>query len=136
MVLRREQMAPETFYIDDAQKQLYAWFPEDPTRGGVELSTRDLLLDPSAAGPNGASYIHLHGLTFRRAANFAQRGAVRIAGSHWRVEDCVFEQMNGPGASITGADHLLRRCTFRDNGQLGFGAVRAHRLRLERCRLL
>jgi hypothetical protein len=136
MVMRREQLAPDTFYIDDAGKQLYAWFPDDPSRGGAEASTREVLLDAKAGGHSGASYIHLRGLTFRGAANFAQRGAVRIVGSHWLVEDCVFEAMNGPGASITGPDHLLRRCTFRDNGQLGFGAARAHRLRLEECRLL
>jgi parallel beta-helix repeat protein len=136
MVLRRQQMAPDTFFIDDDEKALYAWFPEDPARGGAELSTRDLLLEGSPAARRGIHHIHLRGLTFRRAANFAQRGAVRIDGSHWRIEDCVFEGMNGPGASITGTDHLLRRCTFRDNGQLGFGASRAHRLRLEACRLL
>jgi parallel beta-helix repeat protein len=136
MVLRRQQMAPETFFIDDAEKMLYAWFPEDPARGGAGLSTRGLLLEPSPAARQGVDHIHLRGLTFRRAANFAQRGAVRVAGSHWQIEDCIFEEMNGPGASITGSDHLLRRCTFRENGQLGFGAARAHRLRLEACRLL
>jgi parallel beta-helix repeat protein len=136
MVLLRQQMAPDTFFIDDPEKALYAWLPEDPARGGAELSTRDVLLEPAPTARAGIRYIHLRGLTFRRAANFAQRGAVRIAGSHWRIEDCVFEGMNGPGASITGSDHLLRRCTFRENGQLGFGAVRAHRLRLEACRLL
>jgi parallel beta-helix repeat protein len=134
MVMRREQVAPDTFFIDDVGKMLYAWFPEDPSRGGVEASTRELLLTP--AGSGGVSHIRLRGLTFRAAANFAQRGAVRIAGSGWRVEECVFERMNGPGASITGPDHLLQRCTFRDNGQLGFGAARAHRLRLIECRLL
>jgi parallel beta-helix repeat protein len=134
MVMRREQLAPDTFFIDDAGRMLYAWFPEDPTRGGAEASTRDLLLTP--AGTAGVSHVHVRGLTFRAAANFAQRGAVRIAGSGWRVEDCVFERMNGPGASITGPGHLLRHCTFRDNGQLGFGAARAHRLRLIECRLL
>jgi hypothetical protein len=134
MVMRREQLAPETFFIDDAGKMLYAWFPEDPARGGAEVSTRDVLLAPASTA--GASHVRLRGLTFRAAANFAQRGAVRITGSGWRVEDCVFEKMNGPGASITGTDHLLLRCTFRDNGQLGFGAARAHRLRLIECRLL
>src|SRR5207248_2775266 len=102
MVMRREQMAPDTFFIDDEGKLLYAWLPEDPSRGGAEASTREVLLDASSGGRDGASYIYLRGLTFRAAANFAQRDAVRVDGSHWRVEDCIFEAMNGPGATITG----------------------------------
>jgi parallel beta-helix repeat protein len=141
MVMRREQLAPDTFFIDDGGKVLYAWFPEEPSRGGAELSTRQLLCESRSSAPDqnrevSARFISLQGLTFRYAANFAQRGGVNIAGGHWRVEDCVFEKMNGPGASITGSDHVLRRCTFRENGQLGFGASRAHRLRVEQCRLL
>jgi hypothetical protein len=136
MVVRREQLAPGTFYVDDEGKALYGWFDDDPARGGAELSTREVLLAPPAGSQKPPSYIVLRGLTFRYAANFAQRGAVRIEGDHWRVEDCIFERMNGPGATITGPDHLIRRCTLRDNGQLGFGADAAHRLRLEECRLL
>jgi hypothetical protein len=136
MVLRREQLAPDCFFVDDEGKTLDAWFPEDPSRGGAELSTREILLHPAGTPAPPVGYLVLRGLTFHAAANFAQRGGARIEGSHWRVEDCVFERMNGPGASVTGPDHLLRRCVFRDNGQLGFGATGAHRLRLEECRLL
>jgi Right handed beta helix region len=136
MVMRREQLAPGTFTIDDEGKALYGWFDDDPARGGAELSTREILLGLRATDRKRPGYVVLRGLTFRHAANFAQRGAVRIEGDHWRVEDCVFEEMNGPGATITGPNHLIRRCTFRDNGQLGFGADGAHRLRLEQCRLL
>jgi hypothetical protein len=78
MVMRREQLAPGTFYVDDEGKAIYGWFDEDPARGGAELSTREVLL----AAASHPSYIVLRGLTFRYAANFAQRGAVRIEGRH------------------------------------------------------
>jgi hypothetical protein len=41
--------------------------------------------------------------------------------------------MNSSGASFEGEDAVVRRCTFRDNGQLGFGASRAHRLLFTEC---
>jgi hypothetical protein len=49
------------------------------------------------------------------------------------VEDCAFERANGPGASFSGRGHTIRRCAFRENGQLGFGAWSCHETRLEDC---
>jgi len=49
------------------------------------------------------------------------------------MEDCIVESMNASGASFTGQDMTVRRCVFRDNGQLGFGASRAHRLLFTEC---
>jgi parallel beta-helix repeat protein len=45
----------------------------------------------------------------------------------------VVEAMNACGASFLGEDAIARRCVFRDNGQLGFGASRAHRLLFTEC---
>jgi parallel beta-helix repeat protein len=78
----------------------------------------------------------VRGITFRYAANHAQRGAFSLAAGDlrgWLVEDCVFERANGPGASFSGAEHVIRRCTFQDNGQLGFGASSCHATRVEAC---
>ena len=77
--------------------------------------------------------MQLHGLRFRYAANMAQHGAVVLAGHHHTMGDCVVEAMNASGASFTGEDAVVRRCVFRDNGQLGFGAGRAHRLLFTGC---
>ncbi len=63
----------------------------------------------------------------------AQHGAVVLAGGHDTMEDCVIEAMNASGATFTGEDAVVRRCVFRDNGQLGFGASRAHRLLFTEC---
>lgn len=38
------------------------------------------------------------------------------------------EDMNSCGATFSGEHQIVRRCVFRDNGQLGFGANGAHEL--------
>jgi hypothetical protein len=43
------------------------------------------------------------------------------------------EQMNSSGATFAGAHQIVRRCVFRDNGQLGFGANGAHDLLFTEC---
>ena len=132
-VLRREQLAPGTFLVDLGEKKLYVWLHDSGNPGGTDLeaSTRTQWL---AAAP-GVSHVRIRGITFRYAANHAQRGAFSFGdGSRgWVVEGCVFERANGPGASLTGAGHLVRRCVFQDNGQLGFGAWNCHQTRMEEC---
>jgi parallel beta-helix repeat protein len=131
-VLRREQLAPDTFFVDLRAKKLLVWLRHggSPADADLEASTRTRWL---AAAP-GASHVRVRGITFRYAANHAQRGAFFLAGANargWVVEDCVFERANGPGASFAGHGHLLRRCVFRDNGQLGFGASGCHQTVVE-----
>src|SRR5207249_1122828 len=140
-VLRREQLAPGTFLADTDAKRLYVWLHDngDPSHTEIEASTRSGWL----GAESGASYVHLRGLTFRYAANHAQRGAFALGRSYgagpaatsrgWLVEDCVFERANGPGASLSGEDHRFRRCIFQDNGQLGFGTSRCHHTVMEAC---
>jgi hypothetical protein len=133
-VLRREQLAPGTFHVDLGAKELLVWLRQggNPAGADLEASTRTQWL---AALP-GVSHVRVRGITFRYAANHAQRGAFVIGdgGSReWVIEDCVFERANGPGASFTGEGHLLRRCVFQDNGQLGFGAYNCHQTRMEDC---
>jgi parallel beta-helix repeat protein len=132
-VLRREQLAHGTFFVDLAAKKLLVHLRDDsdPSACDLEASVRTQWL----AGGVGVSHVHVRGLTFRYAANHAQRGAFWIGGKSrdWVVEDCVFERANGPGASFTGRGHIIRRCVFQDNGQLGFGAYSCHDTRLEQC---
>jgi hypothetical protein len=78
-------------------------------------------------------YVVVRGLNFRFAANMAQHGAVVLQGNHDTLEDCTFESMNSSGATFTGTNNVVRRCVFRDNGQLGFGANGAHNLVLTEC---
>lgn len=119
-VLKRELMSPGTFFVDEANKRLYLWDRGDrdlsKDRLDVEASVRPLLLQCKAP------YVHLRGLRFRYAANAAQSGAVQMLGDYGLLEDCVMEKMNSNGASFDGKGLVVRRCTFRDNGQLGFSA--------------
>ena len=93
----------------------------------VEASTREWILTVKG------SYVTIKGIRFRYAANHAQQGAVEFSGSHVTVEDCIFEYTNASGAEFTGPDITVRNCTFQHNGQLGFGANHAHRLRMTGC---
>src|SRR5262249_28912764 len=47
--------------------------------------------------------------------------------------DCAFESTNSSGATFAARGLAVRRCVFRDNGQLGFGAARAHDLLFSEC---
>ena len=132
-VLRREQVSHGTFYVDLGAKKLYVWLGNsmDPARTEVEASTRTQWL----TGVRDVSFVYVRGITFRYAANHAQRGAFSVPyGSRgWQVVDCVFERTNGVAVTITGDGHLFRRCIFQDNGQMGLGAYACHNTRIEEC---
>lgn len=128
-VLSTNQLAPGTFFVDVAQQALHVW----------DLASRDLRKIPVEASVRQelfrveGDFVQLQGLRFRYAANMAQHGAVVLAGAHDVMEDCVIESMNSSGATFQGSNVIVRRCVFRDNGQLGFGASRAHALLLTEC---
>jgi len=132
-VLARGQLAPGTFYADLDGKKLFVWLrgSDDPNNTEMEASVHSTWLTASPS----VSFVTIRGITFRHAANHAQRGAFAIGAgaTGWRVEDCVFERANGPGASLTGRRHLFLRCQFRDNGQLGFGTSRCDDTRIVAC---
>ena len=129
-VLSREHLSRGTFYVDLDAKRLYLW-----ARDNADL-TKDVLVEASVRQvlwQSKGDYLRLRGVRFRYAANMAQHGAAEFSGNHNVVEDCVFESMNSSGATFTGQDLTVRRCTFQDNGQIGFGANRAHNLLFTGC---
>ena len=128
-VLSSNQLAPGAFFADVDKSALFAWdsASEDLNKTDVEASVRSEILRVEGA------YVQICGLRFRYAANAAQHGAVLMAGQGGLLQDCVVESMNASGAAFLNQDIVVRRCTFRDNGQLGFGASRAHRLLLTEC---
>ncbi len=125
-VLNAGQLAPGSFFVDVTNKTLLVWDigSRDLNKVPVEASVRQEVFRVEG------DYVHVRGVHFRYAANMAQHGAVVLAGRHNILEDCVIESMNSSGATFQGEDLVVRRCVFRDNGQLGFGASRAHRLRV------
>ena len=129
-VLELDKLARGTFYADLNGKRLYVWNYDNQDiskKATVEASVRDRILAVKG------DYVAVKGIRFRYAANRAQRGAVEFSGNHLTVEDCVFEYTNASGAAFSGEDVTVRRCTFQHNGQLGFGAGRAHRLLISGC---
>ena len=128
-VLGVTELAPGAFFVDVTNKTLLVWDigGRDLNKTYVETSVRQEIFRMEGA------HVHIRGLRFRYAANMAQHGAIALAGQHDWMEDCVVEEMNASGATFTGEDAIVRRCVFRDNGQLGFGASHAHRLLLTEC---
>ena len=130
-VLDRDKLARGTFYVDLDDKHLYVWNYDNQDVSGrkatVEASVRDRILTVKG------DYVTVKGIRFRYAANRAQHGAIEFSGNDLTVEDCVFEYTNAGGAAFRGEDITVRRCTFQYNGQLGFSAVRSHRLRMTGC---
>ncbi len=123
-VLRREELARGTFHVDEADKRLYVWSADNR-----DLANDDVLVEAATRGvvwESRGDFVEVRGLRFCYAANRAQEGAAQFAGRDNVVEDCVFERTNGVGASFLGERATVRRCTFQDNGQMGFGAYRAH----------
>jgi hypothetical protein len=128
-VLSAGQLAPGAFFVDVTNQALLVWDigSRDPNKTHVEASVRQEVLRVEG------DYVQVRGLRFRYAANMAQHGAVVLAGRHDTLEDCVIETMNAQGATFVGEDAVVRRCVFRENGQVGFGGSHAHRLLFTEC---
>jgi hypothetical protein len=128
-VLAAGQLAPGAFFVDVTNQMLLVWDggSRDINQVFVEGSVRQEILRIEGA------HVQVRGMHFRLAANAAQHGAVVLAGRNDLLEDCSLEGMNSSGATFTGEDQVVRRCVFRDNGQMGFGANQAHRLLFTQC---
>lgn len=133
-VLGRDRLSRGTFFADTAAKRLYVWAANNAELGAdvafsprVEASVRPVLWEAKG------DYIIVRGLRLRYAANHAQQAAAQFKGRSNIVSDCVFERMNSIGAAFIGPDQVARRCTFQDNGQMGWGAARAHNLLVSGC---
>jgi hypothetical protein len=130
-VLARGELTRGTFWVDLENKRLWAQSADDADlskpSAQVEASVRPLVWDCTG------QHVETRGITFRYAANMAQHGAAQFSGTGDVVEDCVFEFANAAGATFTAPDITVRRCIFRENGQLGFGGSGAHRLTMTGC---
>jgi hypothetical protein len=123
-VLEKRKLSRGTYFVDLDAKRLYAW-----DTSNRDLNSGRLLVEASTRGRIWiceGRHVVTKGLTFRYAANRAQRGAVRFSGDDNKIEDCVFEYTNACGAKFLGKRMEVRDCVFRHKGQLGFAAGRAH----------
>lgn len=129
-VLSRDKVTRGTFFADTDGKRLYvqtAGNLDDLGKTTVEASTRDTVWDVRG------QWVQTRGLRFRFAAIMAQHGMARFTGAHSSALDCTFEDANSVGASFEAPDLEMRRCTFQNNGQLGFRTERAHGLHMVDC---
>ena len=134
-VLSRDKLARGTFFADVENKKLYVQADNNsadigkapPWAPRIEATARENVWDCSG------DYVDVRGLTFSMCANSAQNGMARFSGKFDGVSDCIFQNSNGTGAQFGGTDINVLRCTFQDNGQLGWRAERAHRLRMTDC---
>jgi hypothetical protein len=130
-VLERSRLERGSFWVDLPGKRLWAWSPGndhlDTDDAQVEASVRDVIWNAKG------DYVAIRGLRFRYAANHAQQGALHVSGKGVVLEDCVFERTNALGAFFAAEGITVRRCIFQDNGQMGFGATRAHGLHVVGC---
>ena len=130
-VLERPQLGRGTFFVDLDAKRLYVW-----DSANRDISNKKILVEASVRDTIWTckgSHVRTGGIRFRYAANRAQQGAVQFQGDDNQVEDCVFEYTNACGAAFRGQRTTVRNCTFQYNGQMGFGASRAHGLLMTGC---
>jgi len=125
-----------TFFVDWTADRLFVRLPGDvePGTGLVEASSRDRLFMSRLVGgkPSPAHHIWIDGFTFRRAANFPQRGAV-TTNTGWRLSNIIVEQANALGVGIAGDDVRLSDVIAQDNGQAGIGSGGSRNALLIRC---
>lgn len=128
-VLSRAALSQGDFFADLDGKRLYVWSAGNENLNDVAIvaSTRAVLWQCKG------NYVKLRGIRFRYAANAAQQGAAQFLGQHDVVQDCIMERTNGSGATFAAPDQTVERCTFQDNGQLGFGSAGADRLLMTNC---
>jgi hypothetical protein len=130
-VLSFDKLSRGTFFVDMDAQRLYVW-----SANNSDLSDRKNMVEASAREQIWVckgDRIHVEGIRFRYAANRAQQGAAAFSGDYNVIENCVFEDTNSIGAQFNGQNIVVRDCVFQNNGQMGFGAGRAHNLLMTGC---
>ena len=125
------ELAEGTFFVDLQRQRLHLRAERNPdetqAERPVEGSTRTEVWIVTG------THVQTRGLHFRYAANRAQQAMAQFRAAQAVVEDCTFEWSNSTGAAFGAEDITVRRCIFQDNGQQGFTANQAHRLRFDGC---
>jgi parallel beta-helix repeat protein len=125
-VATRGEVAPGTFFVDDAKDQVF--IGDDPSRRAVEVSAR-----PWALYLNLATGSVVRGIGIRHYATpQSQIAALRAYSDNLQLENLVVEWNASIGVSVIGRDAAVRSSTLRHNGQLGVHGNNADGLRVER----
>lgn len=103
------------FYIDRTNSRLYVW--NNPVGHTVEIDSTPYLFNNASS-----SGVTVDGLTIRRFASPAQRGAASVTGNNWTFKNATFRDNHAHGlygANVSG--WTVDNCQFLYNGQLGMG---------------
>ena len=125
-VASRGEVAPGTFFVDDAADRVY--IGDDPAGRRVELSAR-----PWALYFNSATGSVLRGVGVRHYATpLNQLAAIRAYSDRLQFENVHVDGNAAAGLSVIGTDTVIRNSTFLDNGQLGVHGNNADGLVVDR----
>lgn len=106
----RDRLIPGTFHQDAGGLRLYVALPE-----GVDIATADLeyaFRDGLFSSENPLDDIHIKGFTVQHTANwFRGKGAIRVTGQRWLVEDNHIRWTSYHGVRIANSS----ACTIRSN---------------------
>lgn len=122
-VLRRQDLAARTFWVDRDKHELFlALAAGDAAEDHlIEACTRGTLIY------GDASYIHLRRLHLTRSSSlpviFGAALAISETTRGWVVEDCIVDWNNFYGISVRGGDHRILRNLVQNNGVEGIGGA-------------
>jgi len=133
-IVKRSNLAPNTFFVDEENDQIILYPPEsvDLSESVVEVSTRGF--NNYNEGRNGTlvkatvfndAGLIFRGIVFQHVANYIHQDALTITNSNnVLVEDCIFQWNNGVGLEFVNSGNItLQNSIIRYNGERGMGVV-------------
>ncbi len=122
-VEQKTQLTPGTFWVagtDNAPTRLYIRTREDdaPSQHVMEVGMRSVLFNPAG----GVQWLRVKNLTFRYGTNHYHQSppALWLGAANGLMEDVVAEWINMQGITVNGSNHVFRRVTAQNMGQIGW----------------
>lgn len=118
-VFSQSAVTAGTFYVNWSTDKVYIQLPDNtnPSNSQILGSTRQSFFKTTKSG-GLPTHITLDGLTFRHAANFAQKAALRT-NTGWVLKNSTIEDVNAGGLGVYGTDNFIYNNIIQDNGQAG-----------------
>lgn len=116
--LSRSGMTAGSFYVNWDTNKVYVQLPDNsnPANGQVLGSTRQTFFSNKTS--TAGKYITVDGLTFRHAANFAQKAALKTSDG-WVLKNSTIEQVNAGALGVYGENNFIYNNVIQSNGQAG-----------------
>jgi hypothetical protein len=111
--------------------------PFDPARHVIEVTRRNRIFALEGDhhdADSGSKWIEVRGFVMRASGDMPQYAMVHIGGSHHLIENCRMELGAARGFDFRCQFSVMRNCTARLNGQMGFAGYGTDNL-IEDCLL-